>query len=175
MQRWFSGENWVQKMPVFLPAHRVAHQPTRSRIFTYTFKSILIFAEKGWFDAVIYFISFHCDTFSVVLQNDLFRLRFDRLIMSHQTVSFISLLHVWEILLFVKTELVACFIISNILQWSKFFSALLGVLSLHANSSRKLLGDGQVIVFVPYSGSLVQKEKIFWMLLPDLKEPNNNL
>ena len=57
MQRWFSGENWVQKMPVFLPAHRVAHQPTRSRIFTYTFKSILIFAEKGWFDAVIYFIS----------------------------------------------------------------------------------------------------------------------
>ena len=29
MQRWFSGENWVQKMPVFLLAHRVAHQPTR--------------------------------------------------------------------------------------------------------------------------------------------------
>ena len=45
----------------------------------------------------------------------------------------------------------------------QIFSALLGVLSLRANSilSRKLLGDGQVIVFVPYSGSLVQKEKIF--------------
>ena len=59
----------------------------------------------------------------------------------------------------------------------QIFSALLGVLSLRANSilSRKLLGDGQVIVFVPYSGSLVQKEKFFWMLLHDLKEPNNNL
>ena len=59
----------------------------------------------------------------------------------------------------------------------QIFSALLGVLSLPANSilSRKLLGDGQVTVFVPYSGSLVQKEKIFWMLLHDLKEPNNNL
>ena len=52
----------------------------------------------------------------------------------------------------------------------QIFSALLGVLSLRANSI--LLS---FFVFVPYSGSLVQKEKNFWMLLHDLKEPNNNL
>ena len=62
----------------------------------------------------------------------------------------------------------------------QIFSALLGVLSLPANSwsilSRKLLheGDRQIIVFVTYSGSLVQKEKSFWMLLHVLKEPHNN-
>ena len=39
-------------------------------------------------------VSFHFDAFSVVLQNELFRLRFDRLIMSHKNVGLMSLLHV---------------------------------------------------------------------------------
>ena len=39
-------------------------------------------------------VSFHFDAFSVVLQNELFRLRFDRWIMSHKNVGLMSLLHV---------------------------------------------------------------------------------
>ena len=39
-------------------------------------------------------VSFYFDAFSVILRNGLFRLRFDRIIMSHQTVGLISLLHV---------------------------------------------------------------------------------
>ena len=39
-------------------------------------------------------VSFHFDAFSVVLQNELFRLRFDCLIMSHKNVGLMSLLHV---------------------------------------------------------------------------------
>ena len=39
-------------------------------------------------------VSFHFDAFSVVLRNELFRLRFDRLIMSHKNVGLMSLLHV---------------------------------------------------------------------------------
>ena len=39
-------------------------------------------------------VSFHFDAFSVVLRNELFRLRFDRLIMSHKKVGLMSLLHV---------------------------------------------------------------------------------
>ena len=39
-------------------------------------------------------VSFHFDAFSVVLWNELFRLRFDRLIMSHKNVGLMSLLHV---------------------------------------------------------------------------------
>ena len=38
-------------------------------------------------------VSFHFDAFSVILRNRLFRLRFDRIIMSNQTIGLMSLLH----------------------------------------------------------------------------------
>ena len=40
------------------------------------------------------FLSLHFEAFSVLLWNELFRLRFDRLIMSHKNVGLMSLLHV---------------------------------------------------------------------------------
>ena len=46
-------------------------------------------------------VSFHFDASSVILRNRLFRLRVDRIIMSHHTIGLMSLLHLLAILLFV--------------------------------------------------------------------------
>ena len=70
--------------------HNKAKQKKKEKKKTYSAKHL----PQRSHGISILSVSFHFDAFSVVLRNELFRLRFDRLIMSHKNVGLMSLLHV---------------------------------------------------------------------------------
>ena len=79
----------VKKQKAKNAKHNKAKQKKKEKKKTYSAKHL----PQRSHGISILSVSFHFDAFSVILRNRLFRLRFDRIIMSHQTIGLMSLLH----------------------------------------------------------------------------------